>query len=174
MDITNAIPTLRYVWATIRHKYFVYVAGAWTGVSLWRRIKHDWTKFSWAEAPHYGRRFFGTNDDPDGFDHAWNHHSKANDHHWEYWIPVTTHSRSNSEPGEPLRMSEAAVREMVADWLGAGRAYAGSWAQENGPGDWPWWHQNKDSIRLHEDTRLLVEAVIAEAYLKRHGLAPGA
>jgi hypothetical protein len=167
MDITNVVPTLKYLGATIRHKYFVYRAGRWTGASTWRLLKHDWTKFSCAEAPHYGRRFYGSNDDPDGFDRAWNHHSKANDHHWEYWIPITTHTLSKTAPGEPLAMSEAAVREMVADWMGAGRAYKGAWPHENGPDDWPWWNDNKDKMRLHPDTRILVEAVIAETYTRR-------
>lgn len=60
---------------------------------------------------------------------------------------------------EALPMPEKYVREMVADWMGAARAYDGAW-----PGSldtWAWWQNNRDHLVLHDDTWvLLADAII--------------
>jgi len=43
------------------------------------------------------------------------------------------------------------VREMIADWVGAGMAISG----RKDPN--PWYKKNKDKMLLHKDTRQLVE-----------------
>jgi hypothetical protein len=49
-------------------------------------------------------------------------------------------------------MPEWAMLEMVADWLGASRAYEGKW-----PGaDWPWLQKNWNKIRLASGSRAFV------------------
>jgi hypothetical protein len=164
-DIRNIIPTIKYLHSTTIHKYYVFQAGRWTKTSLWRRLVHDWTKYTSAEAPHYGRQLFGAADDNVGFITAWNHHHKANPHHWEYWIPATTHTRGSWVPGEPLPMPEIVIREMVADWLGAGRHYTGSWA--GSVETWGWYNEWKDRIVLHADTRVKLEAIIAETFANK-------
>jgi hypothetical protein len=65
--------------------------------------------------------------------------------------------RLNEAP--PVRMPEWAVREMVADWMGASRAYEGHWPTA---ASWPWWDANRYRIRLHPATRCRVEAIIAD------------
>ncbi len=151
--MSNILPTLRYLWLTIRHKTFVFRAGLKTRAPLWRLIIHDWSKFTPAEAPHYGRQFFGSKDDPDGFARAWLHHQNVNPHHWEYWISRTGHDRASHLKGA-LRMPMWAVREMVADWMGASRAYGGEW-----PRDWQSWEWLQDNLRskvlprVHPETR---------------------
>lgn len=143
----NLLPTLRYAWLVVRHKWFVFVAGIRTGCPLWRLVTHDLSKFGWAELPHYGRQFFGEADQPDRLIECWIHHQNHNDHHWEYWIPRTGHNRCTPPypAGEPVVMPMAAVQEMVADWLGAGRAYEGRWPE---PGGWSWLqHYFKDIAR---------------------------
>jgi hypothetical protein len=131
---------------------------------LWRLIIHDWTKFTPAEAPHYGRMQFGAGDDISGFAYAWNHHSKLNPHHWEFWIPLTAHRLSprRSQAGTPLPMPEWAVREMVADWLGAARLHNGSWP-ETAEG-WEWLHGARPSMKLHDETQMALDKVIAEYF----------
>ena len=158
--MTVMLPTLKYAWLTCRHKWFVFQAGRRTGAPLWRLVIHDWTKFTLAEAPHYGRQFFGDKSDPDGFALAWLHHQHNNPHHWEYWIPVTGHNRGNGESSDlkPLEMPEWAVREMVADWMGASRAYEGKWPDR----DWPWLHENWPKIapRIHRRTQVRVADLV--------------
>lgn len=55
-----------------------------------------------------------------------------------------------------LEMPEVYVREMIADWVGAGRAIAG----QKDPRDW--YDKNKHSIVLHPRTSELVEKLLNE------------
>ena len=149
---------MNYLWLTIKHKWFVLYAGR-EFCSLWRLIKHDWTKFLTSELPHYQRQFFGKKDDPEGFIRAWIHHQNSNDHHWEYWIPRTGHNRCTTPYPDnmPIPMPMAACEEMVADWLGASRAYTGKWPTND---DWPWMKENASKLRLHDDTRYRLSLIL--------------
>ena len=150
--------TLAYAWATVRHKWFVALACRRVGVGLWRALIHDLSKFTRAELPQYGRQFFGDKGDPDGFARAWLHHQNVNPHHWEYWIPRTGHKLGpDVDIPSPLPMPETYVREMVADWMGASRAYTGSWRI----GDWL--VKNRPKMRLHPQTSILIDAVMQQS-----------
>lgn len=148
---------------TLQHKYFVFSAGLTTKAPLWRLITHDINKLKLIELPNYGRQFFGDADDPEGFIQTWVHHQNHEDHHWEYWIPRTGHNRCTPPfpDGEPIPMPMDAVREMVADWLGAGRAYDGRWPTAE---SWPWFetHWKKIKPHLHKTTVARVEKVLRE------------
>lgn len=153
------MPTLRYTLLTLKHKWFVLVAGLRLKVPLWRLIVHDWTKLLPRNLYQYGRQFFGDQGDALGFALTWARHQNAHDHHWEYWIPRTGHNRSTPPypDGVPLPMSDAAMREMVADWYGASRAYEGQWpTREN----WVWLRENFPKVRLHPETRRKIEALL--------------
>ena len=154
--------TLQYIWLTIKHKWHVFRAGLKTKAPIWNLIIHDWSKFTPAEAPHYGRQFFGPADDPIGFSMAWLHHQNLNPHHWEYWIPRTGHNRGGYQDGEPLPMPERYVREMVADWLGASRAYEGSYPENILR--WKWLNDNWDKIIIHSETRDKLRKVLREYF----------
>jgi len=54
-----------------------------------------------------------------------------------------------------LAMPERYVREMVADWMGAGRAITGKWEVA------AWYAKTREHIILHPETRAQVEAMIA-------------
>lgn len=155
---------LRYAWLTLQHKAYVFRAGLWTGAPIWRLLIHDWSKFTPAELPHYGRQFFGSADDAEGFSQAWNHHQKANPHHWEYWQMVSGHTRGGFPDGSWLPMPEWAVREMVADWIGASRAYEGRWPAI---GQWAWQDKNLSRIlsTIHPTSAARVRAVLIEVGL---------
>jgi hypothetical protein len=84
---------MKYFWITLKHKWFVLIAGLKLGVPLYLLILHDWTKFTPIELPHYQRQFYGKADQPLNFSYAWLHHQRCNKHHWEYWIPITGHTR---------------------------------------------------------------------------------
>lgn len=149
-------PHLRYLRTVLRHKWFVFLAGLKTGVPIWRLIVHDLSKFSRAEWSPYVRRFAsgraGELDhgaDPDEWHIAWNHHWHRNPHHWEHWLRF--------EEGLAvftMQMPETYVREMVADWMGAGRAYTGKWDARD------WYAANKSRLALHPDTRKFAEALL--------------
>ena len=143
---------LRHDWAylkyVIKHKWFVFRACRVLGVPLWQSLFHDLSKFSRVEWRAYVNYFHARKDefvrgrlDPtktsDDFAQAWNHHQKANPHHWEYWVLGT---------GKPIPMPERYVREMLADWMGAGRAKTGRYDLDE------WVVANAGSMNLHPKT----------------------
>lgn len=158
----------------IRHKYYVFVAGRETGVSLWRLLIHDWSKLLPSEWKAYADNFYcnppvqGPNDRPNhektvddwresldrAFDRAWLRHIHRQDHHWQHWV-----LREDSGAVICFEMPEVAWREMVADWMGAGRAIHGRWRALE------WYFENKDKIQLHQVTRRKVELMLIDMNL---------
>ena len=158
-------PHLRYASYVARHKWFVFQAGLRTGAPLWRLVIHDWSKLTRAEWGPYVTKFYGNWGHADGladadaigarvnaaFDAAWLHHQHRNPHHWQYW-------RLKEDLGKEklIEMPEHFIREMTADWMGAGRAITGKWEVAS------WYAKNREKIMLAPDTRLAVEALIAQ------------
>jgi len=150
---------LRYV---IRHKWFVFLACFKMHVPLWRSIIHDWSKFTPREWSPYVRQFFnpdGTprkvrdasgaydpNAKPVEFKYAWLSHQR-NLHHWQAWVSIGDGGNLIALP-----MPETYAREMIADWIGAGRAISGRIDPR------PWYETNKDKMILHTETRKWVES----------------
>lgn len=89
----------------------------------------------------------------DRFDAAWNHHQKANKHHWQYWVLTND---SDEPKHQALEMPETYVREMVADWIGAGRAITGKYGVKK------WYEGNKHKQMIHCKSRSLVEDLISK------------
>ncbi len=162
-------PHLRYLSYVLRHKWFVLVAGLRVGgIPLWRLLVHDWSKFTPAEWGPYAEWFYGYHGQTwEGveeshevytrriaYDRAWLHHQHANPHHWQHWL-----LRLDDGPTLFLEMPEHFAREMVADWLGAGRAITGRWDVRE------WYGRNAERILLHRNTRQLVERLIWEVRL---------
>lgn len=149
----------------MRHKYFVFVAGLQLKVSLWRLIIHDWTKFLPSEWFAYVEAFYGDYGYKfnggmmwehkenwkvmNNFDRAWLHHQHWNKHHFQNWI-----LRNDSGSTVALKMPEKYVRELCADWLGAGRAITGKWEA------WDYYQKNKENTLLHPETRELLENLL--------------
>lgn len=150
------IPSLLYALRTIQHKWFVLIAGLKIGCPLWRLITHDLSKFGRHELPHYGRQFFGKADKPTQWKQCWLHHQNHNDHHWEYWVVRQRWDKLSKEP-QTIPMSSGAIKEMIADWLGAGRAYEGSWPTL---GNWPWFDNNFRNLVIHQNTRLEILEIL--------------
>lgn len=142
-----------------RHKWYVMIA-CFHYRLIWRGIKHDWTKFLPSEWFAYVEYFYGRkrpdigttgynhslHQDDTAFNFAWNHHQKANSHHWQYYV-------LNYDDGGTmvLDMPDLDRKEMIADWRGAGRA-------QGKPNTVAWYHVNKDKMQLHPDTRAWVES----------------
>lgn len=144
---------LRYARYLLRHKWFVFVAGLKTGAPPWRLVIHDWSKVTPAEWGPYVRSFYGPQPRTDAvkeeFDAAWLHHLHRNAHHWQYWV-----LREDDGGTKLLTMPLPLIREMVADWMGAGRAITGRWDIAE------WYIANEQTIQLDRSTRIVVEELI--------------
>jgi hypothetical protein len=159
VNIKRHAAYLRYL---VRHKYYVYKYGRLAGVGFFRSLFHDWTKFLPCEWFPYAECFY----EPDGssryaegekFVEAWNHHQKHNPHHWQYWI--MTMDRGN-EVILPMPMKY--VREMVADWIGAGIAITGKFDVVD------WYSSHRDNMRMHMGTVVKIYEVFH--YLRSRGV----
>lgn len=148
----------------VKHKYWVFRCGRITGVPIWRLIIHDWSKLTPLEWTAYANYFYrdggttkhklsGGQHDPSTadyrFNRAWLSHQHKNPHHWQHWL-------LQKDDGDviPLEMPEHFVREMVADWMGAGIA------QGHRNDIWNWWERNQSKIILHKNSRLIVEQLL--------------
>ena len=130
---------LKYI---VRHKWYVFVAGRKLKVSLIQLIVHDWHKFLPTEWMPYVEYFYGDHGAKFNggfmwewteagnvklaFDKAWLSHIHFGKHHWQHWI-----LREDSGKIACIEMPDKYVVEMVADWMGAGRAITGKWEVES-------------------------------------------
>jgi hypothetical protein len=168
-SLLRAIP--RYLGYVLRHKWFVFLECTREGMP-WRGLVHDLSKFRPSEFIPYANHFHGrfralaaaegknglgyykpTDTGDPAFDHAWFLHQKRNTHHWQYWImPVDLGGI------KALEMPAKCMVEMLADWVGAGRAQG-----TRRPGDdhyqptRRWYAVNQHKMTLHKRTREFVE-----------------
>lgn len=140
-----------YLKYLILHKYYVYKGCRIMKVPFLIALFHDWTKLLPDELIPYARTFYLENGNKqykqtNEFLYAWNLHQKRNRHHYQHWVILM-------DNGEyiPLEMPDLWVREMLADWYGAGMAING----RNEVIDW--YFKHKDRIKLHPATRIKVE-----------------
>jgi len=164
----------KYARYMLRHKWFVFQECRRLGIT-WLGIIHDLSKFLPDEWSPYARYFYGkypTNAEmveefkhtpsefkmnllllptkesvSNAFDAAWLEHIHRNRHHPQYYL-----LKEDSGNTVVLRMPDRYMREMLADWIGAGKA------QKNPDGCVVWYGKNKDKIVLHPDTRRWIEA----------------
>lgn len=149
-----------YLMYFIKHKWFVFIACMKLGVPVIQALIHDLSKFTPSEWPIYVRYFHQRRAEflagkilyakPD-FDFAWNHHQKANKHHFQHWLLIADDSSIR-----PIPIPERYAREMVADWLGAGRAKTGSWDIQS------WIQKNGPGMKFHLETAKLVGKILRE------------
>ena len=156
---------MNYFLITLKHKWYVFLAGLKLKVPFFLLILHDWTKLTCQELPHYQRQFYGKSNESLKFSYAWLHHQKNNKHHWEYWTPISGHTRGGYKDLQPLPMPEKYVREMVADWLGASRAYEGKYPDSLG--NWGWWMKNSSKViaHCHRDTVTSIYRILDSHFL---------
>ena len=145
----------QYASYVIRHKAHVFLAACRLGV-LVRGLLHDWSKLPPDEWIPYADFFCGLFD-PDyvvarqrRLDAAWLRHQHRQDHHWQHWV-----LRNDDGTTVTLEMSDGARREMLADWIGAGRALGK-------PDTAAWYAANRDRMVLGPETRRWIEHELAE------------
>lgn len=144
-----------YITKLVNHIHCVREAGDMVGVDAHQLKLHDQSKFSDAEFHGYAMHFHGGGA-PDAFASAWLHHIHHNPHHWQYWLFADGYTPPESvvENGR-VEMPEKYAREMVADWLGASRAYTGSWDMRG------WLTVNVPRIQVHSNTAGLLRELLA-------------
>ena len=118
---------LRRIHYLLKHKYWVFVACCKLKIPF-LGIIHDWSKFLSVEARGYLAHSYGYGD-PALWMPAWKHHVQHNKHHWGYWALEPCLTPLDRYTG-PCFMPDRYVREMVADWYGAGKAKGGLGARE--------------------------------------------
>lgn len=163
---------IEYFKYILRHKWFVFWACLRLGVPIWQALVHDLSKFSIHEWRPYAETFFNQDGtridirksgsyDPNNiglvtdFSYAWIHHQR-NKHHWQAWISIGDEGNL-----KPVPMPDKYIREMLADWSGAGMAISG----KSNPSEWYWY--NQDKMILHIKTKVLVEKYMKEYFGKR-------
>lgn len=133
------------------HKYWVFYYGCKLGIPI-RAFFHDFSKFHPIEFFESVKYYQGGKSSPinavkadKGYSLAWQHHKGRNPHHYEYWT-------DRYDTGTiPIKMPFKYVVEMIADYLGAARAYMGKdFTLEK---ELEWW-KNKLEINpiIHEET----------------------
>ena len=143
-----------------KHKFWVGYYCFKMGIP-WRGITHDLSKFSPVEFWEGVKYYQGTSSPIDackadkGYSKAWLHHKGRNDHHYEYW------EDNFDQGGKSLQMPFPCVCELIADYLGAGRAYMGkNFSYE---AEYEWW-KNKMSKPLAMDprTKYFINLILSE------------
>ena len=139
---------LKYLQYVIKHKWYVFKEAYKLGI-VWRGLTHDLSKFLPSEWFPYVEYFYGKNPSQCEFDKAWLKHQKRNKHHWQWWL-----LQEDEGQLKPIPMNDISRKEMLADWIGAGKAITG---EDNLI---EWYEKNKDKMILHHDTRVWVEEQI--------------
>lgn len=122
--------------------------------------EHDASKNDPEEYDAYDNYFYGINRSfavVDYFNKAWLHHIHHNPHHWQHWVLI------NDDPklGETcIEMPYQYVMEMICDWWTFG------WKNSNLYEIFRWYEDHKDHIKLHPNTRKLVESILKDMQKK--------
>lgn len=137
---------LKYLSYISRHKWFVFVECWRLGIPV-QGVTHDLSKFRPSEWFPYVEKFFGEGgpDTSRKFQHAWLLHQRRNPHHWQFWVMVT-----NSGALLALPMPDKYRKELLADWIGAGKAQG-----TGGPA--AFYEKNHHRIIFHQETRKWLE-----------------
>lgn len=148
------------------HIVYVQEAGRKIGVADAQLVIHDDSKWTAAEFPAYAVNFKSGGSPVDAakvsdeFAVAWLHHIHYNPHHWQHWIfPDGYSPRGSSVENGIVKMPNRFALEMIADWMGASKAYTDSWDMKD------WLYKNMPKIRVHSETAVyLRESLDAFGY----------
>lgn len=141
-----------------RHKHYVRKY-CWKMGMYWQGIMHDMSKFSPIEFFESAKYFQGTRSPIDackeenGVSYGWQHHKGRNPHHYEYWID------NLDGGGTPLPMPFKYLKELVADYLGAGHAYMGKNFSYSAEYDW-WLQKRKKNLAMHPITKEFISVIL--------------
>lgn len=144
------ISHLKCIRNILVHKWFVLKIGRKLKVPWWNLIVHDLSKFLPSEFPHLARKFFGANDDKEGFTKYYLLHTHRNAHHPAYWV---------NKDGIASPVPMVVVKEMLADWSAATIVYSKVKLDYN---NWGWFNKAFPEINLHSITRQRIIFVLRQ------------
>ena len=116
---------------------------------------HDKSKSDPEEYGAYDQHFYGKDQSHDvelAYQKAWLNHIHSNPHHWQHWI------LNNDDPNEGeilLDIPYNYIVEMICDW------WSFSWFKGNLLEIFSWYEEHKNYIKLHPNTRKLVEDILS-------------
>lgn len=142
------------------HKYWVFYYCCKAGIPV-QGLLHDISKFSPTEFFESVKYYQGTSSPIDackkenGLSAAWMHHKGRNKHHYEYW------QDNFDNGGTPIEMPIKYKKEMICDYLGAGKAYYGkdfTYMKE-----YLWWQEKKKNpLAMHPNVKQFVDMFFGE------------
>jgi hypothetical protein len=164
---------LRYLHYVVKHRWFVFLACVKMGI-IWRGLVHDLSKLSPKEFFPYARMFYGDNKpirDSTGyykpydtgneeFEYAWLNHTRHNKHHWQYWVLPFDKDDKSERHQKIFDIPEIYVKEMVCDWIGAGKA------QKSKHNALEWFEANKEKLAFSSGTYGNIEKLLASLFGK--------
>lgn len=152
MYIRNAI--LHFI-KICKHKKWVFYYCKKAGIPI-QGLVHDLSKFSPTEFLESVKYYQGASSPIDackkekGYSNAWFHHKGRNKHHYEYWTDNFDYG------GKPIEMPLKYKKEMICDYMAAGRAYYGS--KFTFEKEYEWWQNKKQKpLLMHEKDKAFVD-----------------
>lgn len=155
---------LKYIMYLIKHKWFVGIECFKRGL-IWRGIVHDVSKLLPSEFFAYANYFYGKPlcsslrelKRKEKFNRAWLRHQHRNKHHWQHWVLV-----KDSDETIVIPMPRKYVYEMIADWIGAGRAIKGRGIPKDEVVDW--YLRNRPNMILHPETEDKIVQILSKKF----------
>ena len=157
-----------HIKTVCKHKY-------WVGkycfkIGLYKQgITHDLSKFSPVEFWEGVKYWQGTRSPIDackeenGMSLAWQHHKGRNRHHYEYFVDNLDNG------GTAIQMPFINATELIADYLGAGRAYMGKNFSYQAEYEW-WLNKKKKPLMMHPQTKKFIDLVLYNLTQKKENL----
>lgn len=156
---------LTFIKILLKHKYYVFIYCLKLKVPIHIALWHDMSKFSLIEYFAYVNKFgrslkevtnngklYDPNSQPYEFQKAWLHHQR-NKHHWQAWCSIADGGKL-----VPIDMPEVYIKEMIADWISAGKTYS----TKSDPVEW--YNEHKDKLIFTDNTRKLIEKILQEYF----------
>lgn len=154
--LTKVLKYIKYFRYLIRHKFYLFVVGLKLKVPIWQLIVHDYSKLfpsilkPYANSVEYGYNYKNwPQKAKDDFDLGCLRHFRIEKHHFQAWVLF-----HDSGCLKALEIPDNYLRELLADWLSAGKAKTGKWEAKS------WYSQRKDKIILHPNTRRKLEELL--------------
>ena len=155
MNVDNFFGHLNNV---LTHRHMVFKFCCRVGIPL-QGFTHDFSKFTLTELIPSVRYYQGTASPigaerrEKGYSEAWLHHKAKNKHHWEYWVEFRDDGTEYY-----VKMPMNYVKEMLCDWLSAGKTYNRTTWQPNYPLEY--FRKHESYYKLHPETKAFALKVL--------------
>ena len=137
------------------HKYWVFHYCLKAGIPV-QGLFHDLSKFSPVEFLESVKYYQGSSSPIDackkekGYSEAWMHHKGRNKHHYEFW------QDNFDNGGVALEMPLKYKKEMICDFMGAGKAYYGKSFTIEKEFDW-WLTKRLKPLAMHKNDKEFID-----------------